>query len=258
MQDIINICVVNFHATCMDKESNINRIYGFIRAAAKRGADLVLFPEMCVNGYDFYDCKTNRFYNTPESVDGEFAHNILELAKKHEIIIVLGMAEEDDKTSKIYNSALVVSPQGIHGCYRKIHPFGDENLWCSKGEMPFMLESEFGKIGIGICYDTYQFPELIRYYTHKGMRLYLNPTALIYEVSKSHYEDAFLDYYLKTLGYAVMCNSIFVASANLVGRDRENFFAGGSCVLGVKTTPFLHAINIITSWNRLQYPEFRL
>lgn len=235
MSDILNLCVVNFYASSLDKDSNIRRIYGFIRAAAKRGADMIVFPELCVNGYECYDLCQKHFLNEPESLEGEFSFNLLKLAKQYNIYIIVGMAEKD---KHIYNTALVVSPQKIVGGYRKIHPFGDENLWCAKGDKPFIFESEWGNIGVGICYDTYQFPELMRYYASQDVRLYLNPTALIEEIDKCNSRQAFLDYYAKALEYGVLCNTIFIASANLVGKDRNYYFGGGSCILGPKITPF--------------------
>ena len=44
MKDIITVAVVNFKVDAADKESNLSRMCGFTEAAAKRGADLILFP----------------------------------------------------------------------------------------------------------------------------------------------------------------------------------------------------------------------
>ena len=54
MKDIITVAVVNFRVDAADKASNLSRMCGFTEAAAKRGADLILFPEMCLYGYDYY------------------------------------------------------------------------------------------------------------------------------------------------------------------------------------------------------------
>ena len=78
----------------------------------------------------------------------------------------------------------------------------------------------------------------MRYYVSKGMRLYLNPTAEFEQVELAGSRESFLHYY-STLDYGVICNSIFIASANLVGYDMETYFAGGSCILGPKVTPFV-------------------
>ena len=44
--------------------------------------------------------------------------------------------------------------------YQKMHPFETESVWCEKGETPFMFDTPWGPVGISICFDTYQFPEL--------------------------------------------------------------------------------------------------
>lgn len=241
-RDVMNAAVVNFKADTASKENNLKRIIDFSIAAAKRGADLVLFPELCLTGYDFY---VNEAIDYPEklaaaeTVNGPACTRIAEVAKNYGIYIVFGMAERLAETPEIlYNSAVAAGPDGVIGSYRKIHPFDAENKYFSKGDTPFLFETPWGPISIGICYDTYQFPELMRYYVSKGSRLYLNPTAVIEEIPKEGSRQAFLNYYAPTLEYGVLCNTIFIASANLTGYDDTNYFGGGSAVIGPKITPF--------------------
>ena len=119
-----------------------------------------------------------------------------------------------------------------------MHPFETESIWCVKGDKPFMFDTPWGPISVGICFDTYQFPELQRYYCGQGSRLYLNPTAVVEEIPKEGSRQAFIDYYAPTLEYGVLCNTIYVASSNLCGMDDVNYFGGGSCVIGPKITHF--------------------
>ena len=51
-KDIITVSTVTFNATWGDKAKNLNRIKGYIEAAAKKGSDFVVFPEMALTGYD--------------------------------------------------------------------------------------------------------------------------------------------------------------------------------------------------------------
>ena len=150
------------------------------------------------------------------------------------------MAEkmEDTPDADLYNSAVAIGPDGVIGSYQKIHPFETESIWCKKGSKPFMFDTPWGPISIGICFDTYQFPELQRYYCGQGSRLYLNPTAVVEEIPKEGSRQAFIDYYAPTLEYGVLCNTIYVASSNLCGTDITDYFGGGSCVIGPKITPF--------------------
>lgn len=181
-KDIINVATVNFKVNTGNKESNFRRIMEFAAAAAKRGSDLVLFPEMCLTGYEYYineDINMKEKIIMAETIDGPTCTNIAKIAKEYGIYIVFGMAEKlEDDSEELYNSAIAIGPNGVVGSYQKIHPFYSENNWCLKGEKPLMFDTDWGPISIGICYDTYQFPELMRYYVSKGSRLYLNPTAV--------------------------------------------------------------------------------
>lgn len=243
MKDIITVAVVNFKTDAANKESNLSRMCGFAEAAAKRGADLVLFPEMCLYGYDYYvdeNISQNDKIASAETINGPSCRKFAEITEKYGIYVVFGMAEklEDTHDADLYNSAVAIGPDGVIGAYQKIHPFETESIWCRKGSKPFMFDTPWGPISIGICFDTYQFPELMRHYVHKGSRLYLNPTAVIEEIPKEGSRQAFIDYYAPALEYGVLCNTVFVASANLTGNDIVSYFGGGSCIIGPKITPF--------------------
>jgi predicted amidohydrolase len=241
-KDIMNIAVVNFKVAAGDKSGNLKRINEFAVAASKRGADLVLFPELSLTGYDYFineNIAPEDKKSMAETIQGTSCTLLSETAKAYGIYIVFGMPEKTTAAAeKIYNSAVAIGPCGVIGSYKKIHPFDAENRFFAKGDAPFMFNTEWGDISIGICYDTYQFPEVMRHCVAKGSRLYLNPTAVIEEIGIAGSRQAFIDYYAPTLEYGVLCNTIFIASANLVGRDEFNYFGGGSAVIGPKVTPF--------------------
>ena len=52
MKDVIKVSTVAFHAIWGDKEANLNKMKGYIEAAAAEGSNLVVFPEMALTGYD--------------------------------------------------------------------------------------------------------------------------------------------------------------------------------------------------------------
>ena len=240
MEDILTMAVVNFHPAAGEKDGNLARMEGFAKAAAKRGADMVLFPELCLLGYDYYlDGKVSMEEKraSAETRDSAAVRRLSELARRLGIYLVFGAAEAADG-GQLYNAAFLLAPDGTTGVYRKIHPYGMENAFFKKGEEPVLLETPWGPVGIGICYDSYQLPELMRYYVSKGARLYLNPTAEIEEIQFEKSRRSFHHYYRRNLEYGVASNGIFIASANLTGYDKTSYFAGGSMVLGPKLTPF--------------------
>ncbi len=227
-KDIITISTVSFHAEWGDKERNINRITGYMEAAAKKGSDLIVFPEMALTSYDDepdvpVDQKMQ--HKLAETVPGPTSNVICELAKKLGLYVILGMPiRDDDKSDVVYNGLMVATPDGLAGSYHKIHLPAPEPNWATRGDKPFILDTPWGPIGCAICYDTYCFPELMDYYVAKGCRLYLNPTA----VCHAHGEHLMDD----TIHAQVIREGIFIASANLAGLDRDNWFWGGSSIIG--------------------------
>lgn len=228
----ICVAIVNFKVQSGDKAANLKKIGEFTEEAAKKGANLVLFPEMSLTGYDCYvddSIKQENKFELAETIPGPATDRISELTERHKIYVVFGMPEKENVNNRIYNSAAVIGPDGLVGVYRKIHPYDKENTWCHKGDKPFYFDTAWGPIGVGICYDTYHFPELMRYYAWKGCRLYLNLTAVIRETA---IKDALQEGYLTYLKSGVLMNHIFIASSNLVGPDLKNTYGGGSIILG--------------------------
>ena len=226
-EDIINVAVVNFRQIWGNKESNLERICGYIRSAAKAGADLIVFPEMALNGYDDEDGvehSQKMQIQEAETVPGPSSLAVAEFTKKYGVYAVFGMAEREEEGSEVvYNSAVACGPEGVIGTYRKIHPALAEQRWCTRGEDPFAFDTPWGPVGVGICYDSYNFHELVRYYAASGCRLYLNPTA----IGPSGRHD-WRDYYMFGLKQAVNSCEIFVASSNLTGNNMVDEDEGGS------------------------------
>ncbi|MFT8362269.1 MAG: carbon-nitrogen hydrolase family protein [Sporolactobacillus sp.] len=228
MKDIMNLSVVTFNATWGEKEKNLNRIKGYIESAARRGTDFIVFPEMALTGYDDEAEKPleeKMQFKLSELIPGPSTDEIAKLTQKYGIYAVMGMPEKDkDDPTKLYNSVAVFSPEGLVGSYRKMHLPAPEPNWAVRGDKPFILDTPWGPIGLAICYDSYCFPELMRYYTAKGCRLYINSTALAVCHGKGLGTT--------TLEAGVIREGIYIASANLGGKDLYNEFWGGSSIIG--------------------------
>lgn len=228
IKDIINLSVVTFNSIWGDKEKNLNRIKGYIECAARKGSHFVVFPEMCLTGYDDEsdkDKKDKIQTLLAETIPGPATNEIEVLAKKYDIYIIFGMPERDaNDPTVIYNALAIFSPDGLVGSYRKMHLPAPEPNWATRGDKPFILDTPWGPVGCAICYDSYCFPELMRYYASKGCRLYINSTAL----AKCHGKGLGTT----TLEAAVIREGIYIASANLGGLDVYNYFWGGSSIIG--------------------------
>lgn len=227
-KDVITVSVVTLNSEWGEKEKNLNRITGYIECAAKRGSDLIVFPEMALTSYDDIAStpKQDKMQTRlAEMIPGPSTDIIAELTKKYGIYVVMGMPERDkEDPMTIYNAAAVFSPDGLVGSYRKMHLPAPEPNWATRGDKPMMIDTPWGPIGISICYDSYCFPEMLRYYVAKGARLVINSTAL------AHCHGPNLG--RASLEPNCYINGVFIASANLGGKDVDNYFWGGSSILG--------------------------
>jgi len=243
VEDVVTIATINFNATWGKKEDNLNRIKGFAKAAAKRGANIIVFPELALTGYDLdteHEGNDRMQVVQAETIPGPSSNILASIAREYDVYIIVGMPEKSNDGT-IYNSATVIGPSGVLGSYRKIQPYGDENSWCEKGDSPLIIDTAWGMVGIGICYDSYQFPELLRYYAAKGCRLYINCTAQYEDPLENSGRISMEQYYLLGLTAGVVANEIFIASANLVGMDKVTFFGGSSMIIG----PGIKATNAV-------------
>lgn len=228
MRDVITIATVTFNARWGDKKENLNRISGYIEAAARRGANLIVFPEMALTGYDDEEekAKPDKMQTKlAETIPGESSNAIGELTKKFGVYAVFGMPERDvNDPTIIYNSAAICGPDGVIGSYRKMHLPYPEPHWAARGNKPCLIDTPWGPIGLSICYDSYVFPEVIRYEGAKGARLHINCTAY----AKCHGKQQ-----ARTcLEAHVLQDHMFIVSSNLGGVDLYNDFWGGSSIMG--------------------------
>lgn len=223
--DVVTIACVNFKTDWGNKERNLERIKDYVTAAAKRGADIIAFPELALTGYENGPGAKMHKENA-ETIPGPSTNALAELTRALAVYVIVGMPERSAEDPDVfYNSAAVIGPEGVIGSYAKLMPFGNEMRWCRKGETPFAFDTPWGLVGIGICYDTYMFPELPRYYAALGARLYVHITAL----------GAFRGwkpYYINQMQARAIENMMFVASSNLVGKDQTSHYPGTSFVLG--------------------------
>ena len=125
MKDICTVSVVTFNPVWGNKEANLKRIKEYIECAAKKGSDIVIFPEMALTGYDDEadkPLKEKMQYKLSETVPGPSTEEIGELTKKLGIYAIVGMpAKDDNDPDTLYNALAVFSPEGIVGAYHKMH-----------------------------------------------------------------------------------------------------------------------------------------
>lgn len=209
-----------------DKSANLRRFKEFIEEAAGSGAKLIVFPECSLQGYLFgigHSFTTDEWeyhYANAESVPGPSTQFMLELAQKHDMVIVYGMTEKVAAYGGdvLADSAVTVSPQGVLGVYRKVHCGVGEKIAFQPGSEWPVYDTHIGRIGTLICYDVI-FPEAARELVLRGAEILAFPTVWP-SSNKEGYEDQDLG-----ANHDLFCraraleNQVFFVSSNACETD---------------------------------------
>lgn len=190
--------------------------------------DLLVLPELSNSGYLF--TSHNEVESFSEGVgEGKFSRMLQKIAFEKNSYIVSGFCEKykRGRTTKYFNSALLVSPEGDFFVYRKIHLFAEESKWFLPGNIPFTvhtIKGSFGevRIGIMICFD-WIFPEAARSLTLKGAQIICHPSNLV------------MPYCQKAMFARSVENRVFIITANRVGseirKNKKLNFTGNSVIV---------------------------
>jgi N-carbamoylputrescine amidase len=195
-------------------------------AAFDRGADIVVLPELIVPGYDL---RAERVGAAAEPLDGDTVEAWAAVASDAGGYIAGGFAERDG--TAIYNSAVLVGPDGVVLHYRKLHLFADEKLAFTPGDRGLpVAQTPLGAIGLCVCYDL-RFVETLRILALQGAQLVCVPTAWVPGFDASRWDrDGYCSQARAALVQANL-NQVFVACASQAGAQEEQEFLGSS-ILG--------------------------
>ena len=111
IKDIINIAIMNFKVWTGNKEVNLAHIEQYSIAAAKRGADMILFPELCLMGYDYFvneSISQEEKIAATETVNGPSVKRIEKIAKEYDISKEAIYAEVNKLTRKNERSQMAL------------------------------------------------------------------------------------------------------------------------------------------------------
>ncbi len=207
-----------------DVAANEEQVFGLLEQAAAGEPDLVALPEV-------WPCQGSAAHvrTAAETVPGPRTHRLAEFAREHRMWIHGGSVLELDG-ERVYNTSVVFDRGGeLVATYRKIHLFdadppgavpSRESFVYSAGDQVVTAESEFGRLGLSICYDV-RFPELYRSLTVQGATILFVPAAFRYETGVDHWE-------VLLRARAIEDQAFVVAAAQWgtwgpPGRERRNF-----------------------------------
>lgn len=137
---------------------NISRANQGISQAISQGAQIIVLPELTNSGYVFTSVSEVQERST--TLDGEIIAQWKEVAHKHDVVIVAGLALSVE--SRLYNASVIIDKSGLLGWYAKAHLFGEEHQFFKSGEKsPLVVNTAHGRIATMVCYDV-EFPEWVR------------------------------------------------------------------------------------------------
>ena len=199
-------------------DKNLEIIHRSAFSASRQGADLIIFPELFLTGYNI----GNASHSLAEPADGPSCHKVAGIAHEADIALLYGYTER--LNTDVYNSALLVDRDGnTRANYRKTHLYGSYEKSCFKpGDSLLIVALEDLNIGILICYDV-EFPEAVRALVSAGADFVAVPTALM--------ED-----YCHVAEHVVPARAyeseIYVAYVNRCGSEGDTVYCGRSCLVG--------------------------
>ncbi len=155
-----------------DTAGNLDRM---VEAVEGCGADLLVAPELALSGYLFSG--REELERLSEPVPGPSSERLAEVVRAAGCHLVVGMAEKAG--NKLFNSAVLLGPEGIVGVYRKAHLFNEEKVYFSPGDGGFpVFQVASARIGMLVCFD-HMFPEAARTLALQGAEIICHPSNLV-------------------------------------------------------------------------------
>lgn len=219
------VAIIQMHVG-EDKLRNIANASKFVKQAAEKNADMAILPEMFCCPY-----KTSNFPIYAEFDGGECYTLLSDMAKKYGIYLAAGSMPEKDDEGRVFNTSYVFDRKGAKiGKHRKMHLFDiaveggqyfKESETLTAGNEVTVFETEFGKMGLAICYD-FRFPELSRLMVDEGAKALIIPAAFNMTTGPAHWDILFrsraIDNQVYTVGIAPArdVNSCYISYGNSI------------------------------------------
>lgn len=247
----IRVAAVSMNSELGKTEQTLAAIAGWCERAAADGAEFVLFPELVVHGH----CTPNTWELAEPVPHGPSVQRLVEFAKHYRLVLSVGLSEKESDI--VYNTQVLVGPQGYIGKQRKLHLSRDENLFYKGGRELPVFDIGKCKVGTVICYDN-QFPEIARILALHGADVLLMPHAArikMWSENDAASEAAARQYsfeYFKAYAMRARENACFAVLADQAGRagyvdnyPRDHFnqphHAGAAIIFGPDGELLAHA-----------------
>jgi predicted amidohydrolase len=210
------VAAVSMNGYLGEPERVLHAIDIWCENAAAEGAELVLFPELVIHGH----CTPNTWELAELVPDGPSVRRLVDIARRRRLVLCAGLSEKERDI--VFNTQVLIGPQGHIGKQRKLHLSRDEVFYYKGGREIPVFDIGPCKVGIVICYDN-QFPEVARVLALRGAEVLLMPHAARFKPwdDKPESEAAARRYshdFLKKYALRARENACFAILADQVGR----------------------------------------
>lgn len=177
-----------------------------VKALQNVKADLIVLPELALTGYHFQN-KDELKSLAEDPVKSSPVETLVKLCQVNNLHLVAGFAEQSK--DKIFNSALLIGPNGVEHTYRKLHLFNEEKNIFDAGDVPLQINIvKDVKVGILVCFD-WVFPETMRSLTLQGAEVIAHPSNLV------------LTFCQEAMITRCLENRVFAITTNRFGADKR-------------------------------------
>jgi len=207
-----------------DIQKNIQRVFDMLNKAARKGAELIVLPEIF-----YYPYEIEKLTSQADE-DDRILNLLCEWAKTNQKYLCSGSLIEK-RGDALYNTAYLIDPAGsIVLKYSKSHLFDvelpalkvQESAVFTKGNKIEVADCGLGKIGMLICYDV-RFPEMARLLSLWGAEIILVPAAFNTVTGPAHWEITFRARAVE--------NQCFVAAASPARNKKTGYLAYGHSLI---------------------------
>lgn len=230
----ITVAATQF-ACSTDAAANLDAAERVTRAAAARGAQVVLLQELFETPYFCKDHLASHFALARPLAGNPVLERFRSLAR--ELAVVLPFSFFERAQNAYFNSLAMIDADGsVLGVYRKSHipegPGYHEKYYFSPGDTGFRVwPTAYGTLGVGICWDQW-FPEAARCMALMGAEVLLYPTAIGSEPHDASIDSR--DHWQRCMQGHAAANVMPLVASNRIGVERgqkyEMTFYGSSFI----------------------------
>ncbi|MFI5286413.1 MAG: nitrilase-related carbon-nitrogen hydrolase [Candidatus Dormibacteria bacterium] len=229
----VRIAVAQYEPRVGQLDHNRSQAVLWATAAANRGANLIVLPELASSGYVFGDeAEAQRAAEDPDH--GPTVRALHEVCAAHGCYIVAGISERAGDCR--HNSAVLIGASGRMATYRKLHLYYDEQTWFEPGDDLPIVDLPFGRVGMIICFDLW-FPEPARALALAGAEIIAVPTNWVASFKRTVWDErGYCQGDYVAMATAAQ-NGVVMACADRVGVERDVNFIGASIIVGADGWP---------------------